>query len=102
MATPTSVHVLAKEGDAKALTIALKSNDPKYEFCRINLGYSTHSIRGSSAADGDGMRPLHYAAWYGHPHCVSALLVAGADVNAHDHDGATPVHAGAIHGAIEA
>jgi hydrogenase maturation factor len=30
MATDTSsLHVLAKEGDAKTLAVALKSNDPK-------------------------------------------------------------------------
>ena len=40
------------------------------------------------------MRPLHYAAWYGHSPCIAALVAAGADVNAHDHDGATPLHAG--------
>ena len=40
------------------------------------------------------MRPLHYAAWYGHPSCVATLVAAGAEVNAHDHDGATPCHAG--------
>eukprot|EP00730_Choanoeca_flexa_P018783 TRINITY_DN9152_c1_g2_i1.p1 TRINITY_DN9152_c1_g2~~TRINITY_DN9152_c1_g2_i1.p1 ORF type:complete len:317 (+),score=81.57 TRINITY_DN9152_c1_g2_i1:107-1057(+) len=81
MAEASSVHVLAKEGDVKALTIALKSND-------------------ANVADGDGMRPLHYAAWYGNISCLTALLTAGADINAFDHDGATPSHAAAYNGQL--
>jgi ankyrin repeat protein len=48
----------------------------------------------ASARDADGMTPLHYAAWYGHPLCVLALIEAGAEINAFDSDGATALHAG--------
>lgn len=40
-----------------------------------------------SQSDADGMLPLHYASWYGHPLCCQALLAANAEVDAFDHDG---------------
>eukprot|EP00055_Hartaetosiga_balthica_P007735 m.27084 g.27084 ORF g.27084 m.27084 type:complete len:317 (+) comp5910_c1_seq2:115-1065(+) len=81
MSNPSSLHILAKEGDAKTLAQALKNGDPNIE-------------------DGDGMRPLHYAAWYGHGACILALLSAGADIDAYDHDGATALHAAAYNGQL--
>ena len=50
------------------------------------------------ARDKDGSTPLHCAVWKGHPEVVSALIEAGADVNAHnenDHWGTSPLHAAA-------
>jgi len=35
--------------------------------------------------------PLHYAAWYGHTDAISALLDAGADINATNQDKSTPL-----------
>eukprot|EP00049_Salpingoeca_infusionum_P006714 m.110415 g.110415 ORF g.110415 m.110415 type:complete len:149 (-) comp13403_c0_seq1:3162-3608(-) len=79
MAEASALHILAKQGDVKTLTQALKSADP-------------------NAGDNDGMRPLHYAAWYGHVGCIQALLSGGADIDAHDFDGATALHAAAYNG----
>ena len=41
---------------------------------------------------------MHDAARYGHANTVKALKEAGADVNAGDHMGQTPVHWAAING----
>merc|ERR1711991_1243982 len=81
MSDPSALHVLAKEGDAKTLQSALKSGDP-------------------NAEDNDGMRPLHFAAWYGHPSCVTLLVNNGAEIDAFDHDGSTAVHAAAYNGQL--
>lgn len=51
-----------------------------------------------NALDTDGSTPLHCAAWKGHEEVATALLDAGADVNAHNqntHWGTTPLHAAA-------
>ena len=45
------------------------------------------ATRPYSQSDADGMLPLHYASWYGHPLCCQALLAANAEVDAFDHDG---------------
>lgn len=45
-----------------------------------------------------GTRPLMLAAAYGHVETIKALLDAGADVNAQDVTGWTPLHAGAYKG----
>lgn len=73
------LHTLAQDGDVKLLQQALKSNSP-------------------NQSDADGMLPLHYASWYGHPLCCQALLAANAEVDAFDHDGASPLHAASYNG----
>jgi ankyrin repeat protein len=45
---------------------------------------------------------LHAAAWQGHDSIVSALLTAGANRNARDQDGNTPLHKAAWRGNAEA
>ena len=97
MSGTSALHILAKEGDAKTLGQALKSADPKYAtfFTRRwhQLGHQAATIRsntrtntrtntgsktrtsfcfacGCSVMDQDGMRPLHYAAWYGNSSCI--------------------------------
>jgi len=53
-----------------------------------------------NARDSDESTPLHCAAWKGHVEVASALLDAGADIeasNQNDHWGTTPLHA-AAHG----
>ena len=39
-----------------------------------------------------GWTPLHWAAWYGTPETVAALIDAGADLEARDENGETPLH----------
>jgi len=80
MASP--LHALARDGDVKLLTQAIKS--------------ASHI----SSPDDDGMTALHFAAWYGHPACCQALVNANADINAFDHDGATAAHAAAHNGQL--
>jgi hypothetical protein len=46
------------------------------------------------------MTPLHFAAWYGNPTCVQALINANANINAFDHDGATAAHAASHNGML--
>lgn len=75
------LHSLAQDGDIKLLQQALKTNP-------VNV------------ADADGMLPLHYASWYGHPSCCQALLAANAEVDAFDHDGASALHAAAYNGQL--
>lgn len=48
-----------------------------------------------NARDSHGMTPLHYAARYGTPAGVVALLERGAEVNARDERGETPLHSAA-------
>lgn len=45
--------------------------------------------------------PLHVAAKTGKPKCVTALLEAGADVNAVNEQGRTPLHAAATHNHLD-
>jgi ankyrin repeat protein len=45
----------------------------------------------ANAKDGDGLTPLHKAAWNGHLEVAKRLLAAGADINATDIDGYTPL-----------
>eukprot|EP00039_Didymoeca_costata_P000396 m.45385 g.45385 ORF g.45385 m.45385 type:complete len:328 (+) comp10241_c0_seq1:127-1110(+) len=77
----STLHVLARDGDAKVLQQALKSSNP-------------------NVTDGDGMTPLHFAAWYGHPEACVALINANADINAFDHDGSSAMHAAAFNGQL--
>ena len=50
------------------------------------------------ARGGDGMTPLHKAAFNGQAGCVAALLAVGADTRARTGDGATPLHGAAYNG----
>eukprot|EP00038_Savillea_parva_P016218 m.16316 g.16316 ORF g.16316 m.16316 type:complete len:356 (-) comp3372_c0_seq1:129-1196(-) len=81
MSGQTKLHVLAQEGDTRLLTQALRNADP-------------------NVTDSDGMTPLHFAAWYGHPACCQALLAANANIDAFDHDGASALHAAAYNGQL--
>ena len=49
----------------------------------------THAL---SAHDAQGRTPLHIAALRGNPRLANLLLHNGADVNAQDNDGNTPMH----------
>jgi len=46
---------------------------------------------GGKTGDFDGWTPLNYAAFVGHKEIAELLIAAGADVNAKDDDGKTPL-----------
>ena len=46
----------------------------------------------------EGVTPLHFAAGYGTPESIIALLEAGAEVNARNEEGVTPLHLAALYG----
>jgi ankyrin repeat protein len=48
-----------------------------------------------------GFRALNQAAYFGHPECINDLVNWGADVNALDGHGGTPLVAAALNGEIE-
>ena len=48
-----------------------------------------------------GLRPLHYAVYVDYVECVKLLIERGADVNATDDIGYTPIHLCARKGNIE-
>jgi ankyrin repeat protein len=70
-----SIFDAARRGDAEAVRESLAA-DP---------GLATRT-------DDDERTALHFAAAYGHVGICSALLEAGANVNAADEDGETPLH----------
>jgi ankyrin repeat protein len=49
-----------------------------------------------------GRSPLHDAAEYGHLEIMDCLIKAGANVNVHDSDGATPLFRAVAKGKTEA
>jgi ankyrin len=51
-----------------------------------------------NAKTGDGVTPLHLAAFEGRADVVELLVAAGADVNAPDNDGDRPIHYAARRG----
>ena len=53
------------------------------------------------AKDEDGWTPLHWAARWGHTEVAQALLEAGADVNAKNELGQTPLDMAAEEGEID-
>lgn len=64
----------ARKGDAKALADVVKK--------RVNVNCSvTDNV----------LSPLHYAAQNGHVDCVNILIKAGANIEAQDYSGATPL-----------
>ena len=55
-----------------------------------------------AVVNGDGATPLHVASAHNHCHALSALLDAGAVVDADDNEAQTPLHVAAAAGATEA
>ena len=49
-----------------------------------------------NAKNGEGMTPLHYAAYRDYKEIVELLIAKGADVNAKQVDGMTPLHNAAV------
>ncbi len=65
------------------------------ERLRALLAADGRLTRAATSPDhvlGAGLSPLHLAAQGGHIDVMNALLAAGADVNARDHIGRTPLH----------
>lgn len=75
---PASVSDAAKNGDLKVIKALLKRNP-----------------RLVSSRDDRGATPLFWAAFYGHLNVVKFLVANGADVNAKDEHGETPLAAAA-------
>jgi ankyrin repeat protein len=74
------IHDAARKGDVKKIKALLQS-DPKLV----------------SSVDSRGDTPLHLAALHGEVACAQALLDAGADINAKNHDAPyTPAEYGAV------
>jgi len=48
-------------------------------------------IKSHNAKDVDGINPLHYATWTDHKETVELLITKGADVNAKNNHGETPL-----------
>lgn len=81
------LHVAAEEGLA--------------DECLIELGTRPANALVNEPND-HGERPLHLAAFWGHPPSVRALIDAGADVHALGRGGASAMHCAARHNCVEA
>jgi ankyrin repeat protein len=71
----------------KALIAATRSQDLTH--LRKMVGANPRLVRGQDAG---GSTPLHHAAAFGNVGAIQVLLKAGADVNARNNRGATPLH----------
>ena len=80
----SELHAAAAAGDGEAVGRLLREGRSPDE-----RGGSGSWIRGAYQA---ARTPLHYACRHGHLECVRLLLVHGADPNAADEDGYTPLH----------
>ncbi|UCG33156.1 MAG: ankyrin repeat domain-containing protein [Phycisphaerales bacterium] len=80
-----TIHVAAEQGDTAKVEQLLQR--------RPDL---------ARAKDGEGMTPLHYAAYAGHLDTARLLIEKGADVSAAKNNGSTPLHGASLHGKVEA
>lgn len=104
-----SIHELSELGHSPLYTAALYRNQDAIDFlleqgvvldifacCYLGrCAEAEHRLRHDAKLVNqrtkDGMTPLHYAARAGHSDVVKVLLKHGADTNATDHDGGTPI-----------
>ncbi len=106
--TGQSAFLLAMYYRRRAVADYLLSLGPKldvFDSCVAGLAErvlpQVHADRALlTAQNSDGWTPLHLAAFFGHPELATALLDAGADVNARSSNAMknTPLHAAAAGG----
>jgi len=82
--TMTDIHEAAANSDLKTVESLLKDN-PSLVFSKDTKGWT----------------PLHYAALRGHKDVVELLLAKGANVNATNNFGMTPLHEVAFYGKMD-
>ena len=118
VARPTALGQAAERGDVRECARLIRSGeDPDAPGPLGNrpLHYAAHEGHGrivelllageradANARNNRGATPLHNAAAGGHAECLAAMLRAGADPNALDVDGASPLHVALDRRAIEA
>lgn len=99
LATNVGVNLISSDGKVSALALACRGG---------HLGIAKVLIRHGAAVGAcppAGYTPLHEAAMGNHPRCVTALVEAGADIEASErHSGwnRTPLHCAAKTGGTEA
>lgn len=81
----------------KLLRMAAKEGDGGRCGALIKSGADVHKMGGSHRNT-----PLHYAARFGHLHCIHALLQGKADPNMQNGDGRTALHWAAANGTASA
>jgi ankyrin repeat protein len=86
---------LAAADDAAALTAAARAGNWDKVLSLVAVGTKQEDVNGS---DGDGTRPLHWAVRADELEVAATLLKAGADVNARNRLGVTPVSLAAANG----
>jgi len=89
---PKDIREAAEQGDIEAVKEYLAADARR----RLQHPERTRYTRAVSVMDGDGRRPLHYAAMNDHKEIAELLIAEGASVNAWDGDGLYPLHYAAL------
>ena len=83
------VRFLIEQGQADAVDAA--DNENKQKACLETVRYLAAHGADINAKDEDLRAPLHESVWYGLPLIAQGLIDLGANVNASDFDGVTPL-----------
>ena len=89
---PKDIREAAEQGDIEAVKEYLAADARR----RLQHPERTRYTRAVNVTDGDGRRPLHYAAMNDHKEIAELLIAEGASVNAWDGDGLYPLHYAAL------